>query len=97
MAETLYIQYAGVEITVTKADGSYTVDINDLRGSAAPQTVIIVTYKDGIPVSVNIAASNAEEPVTISADTASEECRVFVWNSLESMIPFTGAHIEYAY
>ena len=97
MAEALYVQYVGIEITVTRADASYTVDINDLRGSAVPQTVIIALYEDGIPVSMSIVSSDAAEPVTVDADTANEECRVFVWNSLDGMIPFTGAHIEYAY
>lgn len=97
MAEALYAQYIGIDITVTKTEDSYTVDIDDLRGSAEPQTVIIAVYKDGIPVSLNFAESDSEEPVTVSADTASEECRVFVWDSINGMVPFTSANIDYEY
>ena len=83
------------KVTVAAGEDGYTATIvNQKSVSDDPAVVIAVYDKDDVLVDLK-AGKASDASIVAAADTANTTVKVYVWNSMNEMTPYTDVEIAY--
>lgn len=96
-AETLYAQFVkDVDIVISDSENGYDVKVEKNNSAMTDQAVMIALYNaDGTLAALSISSTANTETVSISKTNDEQTCRVFVWNSITEMKPYSSVGYIY--